>query len=307
MALSLARGRILGRFRPPIVPHNGCIQLPSSDPTEYQNNTSLGLVSADNPNEDSNDQIKFLASYVVTTIDEIVKFGKPAFPAVYVAEVHADLKYSGSSEAYKLRLYSDSSEGYKLRIISKLLAEFIHFIPEVDKIQIFHAKVFYRSMLNDDSDSDLIKDDVISRVLDVTQSYPKVGNYKVTEETNFIEDLGFGKWDSIEIIQALQVEFKLYIPDDITSCKLAIDYIYSHRTERLSKEEFLKHIFVTGEFGESKSELRRIFVPDKETDAKYDSFDPLQTLCPKTTTWNGFKLVQYLQDFYPFSVQRLRC
>lgn len=54
---------------------------------------------------------------------------------------------------------------------------------------------------------------------------------QVTEETHFAEDLGFDRWDFAEIIQALQMEFKLYIPDDIVSCKLAIEYIFDHRAE----------------------------------------------------------------------------
>jgi acyl carrier protein len=251
MAASLTR-RIVGRIRPQILALNGYLRISSSE--------SLGSLSAGNPT-DPDEEIKYLASYVTTKIDEIVKFGKPPLPLVYGAEVSVDDHdfWRGEGDA--------EDEVIRLQILSRV-AHFIEKIPQVDKIQIFHAKVFYRSMLNDDSASDLTNDDINTRVINVTQSYPKVGDYKVTYETNFVEDLGFDKWDSIEIIQALQVEFKLYIPDDIVSCKNAIDYIYDHRTERLSKEEFQKHIFLTGEFGASKSEFRRIFVHDKEKKKK---------------------------------------
>ncbi|KAM7471994.1 hypothetical protein LguiA_010177 [Lonicera macranthoides] len=54
----------------------------------------------------------------------------------------------------------------------------------------------------------------------------------VTEETHFQRDLGLDSLDSVEIVIALEEEFKLEIPDkeavNIDSCKLAIEYIYNH-------------------------------------------------------------------------------
>lgn len=54
----------------------------------------------------------------------------------------------------------------------------------------------------------------------------------MTEETHFQKDLGLDSLDSVEIVIALEEEFKLEIPDkeavNIDSCKLAIEYIYNH-------------------------------------------------------------------------------
>jgi acyl carrier protein len=132
---------------------------------------------------------------------------------------------------------------------------FIKDFPEVDKIEIFQANIYYESMLPYNCKDELTtKDEIIAKVLKVTQSYPKAANYKVTEETHFCNNLGFDKQDLFEIIQGLQVEFKLDIPDDIDSCKLAIQYIYDHRMEKLSREEFQKRLIITEDSG------RRIYL-----------------------------------------------
>jgi acyl carrier protein len=108
-------------------------------------------------------------------------------------------------------------------------------------------------MYNDDSKKDITKDEVISRVLDVIQSYLKVGHHKVTEETHFCDDLGLEAEDYIVLHKALYLEFKLNVPfyDVRVSCKELIDYIYDNRMERMDFEEFREfnitgHIFWPG-------------------------------------------------------------
>lgn len=55
---------------------------------------------------------------------------------------------------------------------------------------------------------------------------------QVTPDVHFQNDLGLDSLDNVEIVMALEEEFKLEIPDleadKIDSCHLAIEYIYNH-------------------------------------------------------------------------------
>ncbi|EEF35894.1 acyl carrier protein 1, mitochondrial [Ricinus communis] len=81
-------------------------------------------------------------------------------------------------------------------------------------------------------DDHLTKDQVIGRVLDVVKSFPKVDPSRVTPDVHFQKDLGLDSLDNVEIIMAIEEEFKLEIPDKeavkIDSCNLAIEYVYNH-------------------------------------------------------------------------------
>jgi len=60
---------------------------------------------------------------------------------------------------------------------------------------------------------------------------------QVTSEAKFVDDLGADSLDTVELVMALEEEFKLEIPDQeaekISTVGQAIDYIESHQ----SKEE----------------------------------------------------------------------
>ncbi|KAK4410927.1 Acyl carrier protein 1, mitochondrial [Sesamum angolense] len=81
-------------------------------------------------------------------------------------------------------------------------------------------------------DDHLDKQEVVDRVLDVIKTFPKVDPSKVTPDVHFQKDLGLDSLDTVEIVMALEEEFKLEIPDKeadkIDSCPLAIEYIYNH-------------------------------------------------------------------------------
>ncbi|CAK9169824.1 unnamed protein product [Ilex paraguariensis] len=98
-------------------------------------------------------------------------------------------------------------------------------------------------------DDHLDKKEVIDRVLDVVKSFPKVDPSKrrrselccwfdeeerkdVTPDVHFQKDLGLDSLDNVEIVMALEEEFKLEIPDKeadrIDSCALAVEYISNH-------------------------------------------------------------------------------
>ena len=55
---------------------------------------------------------------------------------------------------------------------------------------------------------------------------------QVTNEAAFVEDLGAGSLDTVELVMALEEEFELEIPDEdaekITTVQQAIDYIAAH-------------------------------------------------------------------------------
>ncbi|XP_073143969.1 acyl carrier protein 1, mitochondrial-like [Henckelia pumila] len=81
-------------------------------------------------------------------------------------------------------------------------------------------------------DDHLDKQQVVDRVLDIVKSFPKVDPSKVTPDVHFQKDLGLDSLDTVEIVMAIEEEFKLEIPDKeadkIDSCSLAIEYVYNH-------------------------------------------------------------------------------
>ncbi|KAK1425116.1 hypothetical protein QVD17_20461 [Tagetes erecta] len=81
-------------------------------------------------------------------------------------------------------------------------------------------------------DDHLEKTQVIDRILDIVKSFPKVDPSQVTPEVHFQKDLGLDSLDNVEIVMAIEEEFKLEIPDKeadkIDSCALAIEYVYNH-------------------------------------------------------------------------------
>lgn len=57
---------------------------------------------------------------------------------------------------------------------------------------------------------------------------------QVTREAKFIEDLGADSLDTVELVMALEEEFKLEIPDDeaekLTTVGQAVEYIEKQQT-----------------------------------------------------------------------------
>ncbi|KAM2279857.1 hypothetical protein FF2_039842 [Malus domestica] len=81
-------------------------------------------------------------------------------------------------------------------------------------------------------DDHLTKSEVTDRVLSVVKSFPKVDPSTVSPDVHFQKDLGLDSLDNVEIVIALEEEFKLEIPDleavRIDSTNLAIEYVYNH-------------------------------------------------------------------------------
>ena len=72
-----------------------------------------------------------------------------------------------------------------------------------------------------------MSDEVIDRIKKVITNHLGVKDEKVTENAKFIEDLGADSLDQVELVMALEEEFKCEIPEKIVTVKDAIELIKS--------------------------------------------------------------------------------
>ena len=74
-----------------------------------------------------------------------------------------------------------------------------------------------------------MSEEVVSRIKKVITNHLGVKDEKVTENAKFIEDLGADSLDQVELVMALEEEFKCEIPDEaaekIVTVKDAIELI----------------------------------------------------------------------------------
>jgi acyl carrier protein len=74
--------------------------------------------------------------------------------------------------------------------------------------------------------------DIEQRVKKIVEEQLSVKEEEVTNEASFVDDLGADSLDTVELVMALEEEFKTEIPDEeaekITTVQQAIDYIRSH-------------------------------------------------------------------------------
>jgi acyl carrier protein len=74
-----------------------------------------------------------------------------------------------------------------------------------------------------------MSDEVVDRIKKVITNHLGVKVEKVTENAKFIEDLGADSLDQVELVMALEEEFKCEIPDEaaekIVTVKDAIELI----------------------------------------------------------------------------------
>ncbi|XP_022973900.1 acyl carrier protein 2, mitochondrial-like [Cucurbita maxima] len=78
----------------------------------------------------------------------------------------------------------------------------------------------------------LDKSEVADRVISVVKKFQKVDPCKVTPTAHFQNDLGLDSLDTVEVVMALEEEFRFEIPDNesdkINAINLAVDFIASH-------------------------------------------------------------------------------
>ena len=74
--------------------------------------------------------------------------------------------------------------------------------------------------------------DIADKVKKMVVDHLGVDEAKVTDEANFIDDLGADSLDTVELVMAFEEEFECEIPDDaaekIQTVKDAIDFISSN-------------------------------------------------------------------------------
>eukprot|EP01023_Acetabularia_acetabulum_P036908 TRINITY_DN348_c0_g1_i4.p2 TRINITY_DN348_c0_g1~~TRINITY_DN348_c0_g1_i4.p2 ORF type:complete len:121 (-),score=15.12 TRINITY_DN348_c0_g1_i4:120-482(-) len=75
-------------------------------------------------------------------------------------------------------------------------------------------------------------DQVTRRVIDVVKTFENVDQTKLSEKSHFQKDLGLDSLDVVEVVMAIEEEFKIEIPDaeadKILTVKDAVDYIASN-------------------------------------------------------------------------------
>ena len=73
---------------------------------------------------------------------------------------------------------------------------------------------------------------VEERVMKIIVEQLGVKEEEVTSEASFVDDLGADSLDTVELVMALEEEFKVEIPDEdaekITTVQQAINYIDKH-------------------------------------------------------------------------------
>lgn len=73
---------------------------------------------------------------------------------------------------------------------------------------------------------------VEERVIEIVCEQLNTKKEDVKRETSFINDLGADSLDTVELVMALEEEFKTEIPDEeaekITTVQQAIDYVKAH-------------------------------------------------------------------------------
>lgn len=75
-------------------------------------------------------------------------------------------------------------------------------------------------------------DDIEQRVKKVIAEQLSINEADIKNESSFIEDLGADSLDTVELVMALEDNFKIEIPDDqqekLRTVQQAIDYISAH-------------------------------------------------------------------------------
>ena len=74
-----------------------------------------------------------------------------------------------------------------------------------------------------------------NRVRKIVSEQLGVNESEVKNESSFVNDLGADSLDTVELVMALEEEFKVEIPDEdaekITTVQQAIDYVNAHNKD----------------------------------------------------------------------------
>jgi acyl carrier protein len=76
------------------------------------------------------------------------------------------------------------------------------------------------------------RDELLKKMKTIVADKLSISEDQVSADASFIEDLGADSLDTVELVMALEDEFKLDIPDDeaekLTTVGKAMDYILGH-------------------------------------------------------------------------------
>ena len=76
------------------------------------------------------------------------------------------------------------------------------------------------------------RDELLKKMKTIVADKLSISEDQVNADASFIEDLGADSLDTVELVMALEDEFKLDIPDDeaekLTTVGKAMDYILGH-------------------------------------------------------------------------------
>lgn len=76
------------------------------------------------------------------------------------------------------------------------------------------------------------RDELLKKIKSIASDKLSISEDQVTEEASFIDDLGADSLDTVELIMALEDEFKMDIPDEeaekLTTVSKAMNYILAH-------------------------------------------------------------------------------
>ena len=76
---------------------------------------------------------------------------------------------------------------------------------------------------------------ILDKVKQIVVEQLGVKEEQVTPQASFMSDLGADSLDTVELVMALEEEFKLEIPDEdaekITTVQQAVDYIQAHQAK----------------------------------------------------------------------------
>ncbi|MQY59912.1 MAG: acyl carrier protein [Clostridia bacterium] len=82
----------------------------------------------------------------------------------------------------------------------------------------------------------LSKDDIASKVKEITSEQLGVDESQITPEAKFVDDLGADSLDTVELVMALEEEFDLEISDEEAEKLTTVNRVVSYIEDCLDKK-----------------------------------------------------------------------